>query len=56
MILIKRIMNFKEEDWKHVGFLFLNMLKQFFNGDIQESKEAFYFMRLHFTNDSQLVD
>jgi hypothetical protein len=53
--MVKRIIKFDNQDWKHVNFLFVNMIKQFVKGDFNESKEAFYFLRLHFTHDSQKV-
>lgn len=51
----KRIINFDKQDWKHVRFLFFNMIKQFFNGDLQESKEAYYWLKFHFNNDSKRI-
>jgi hypothetical protein len=53
--VIKRIFNFDKKDWKHVGFLFFNMIKQFFKGDLHESKEACYWLKFHLTYDSKRV-
>lgn len=54
--MIKRLFKFDEKDWKHVKFLFHNMFKQFFKGDLHESKEAYYWLKLHLTYDSKRID
>lgn len=55
-MMIKRILNFDKTDWKHVSFLFFNMVKQFIIMDYQESKEAWYFLKLHLMYDSNRVE
>lgn len=54
--MIKRIINFDKQDWKHVSSLFVNGIKQFFKGDLHESKEAFIWLKTHFSYDSKRVD
>lgn len=54
--MLKRILSFDKQDWKHIAFLFKNMIKQFFKGDIQESKEAFIWIKTHLSYDSERVD
>ena len=48
----KRVLNFDKQDWKHIIFLFTNMIKQWFLMDYNESKDAWIFLKLHFTHDS----
>jgi hypothetical protein len=55
MKLIKRVLSFEKHDWKHVWFLFKNMVTQFIKGDLHESKDAFMWIKIHFTYDSQKV-
>lgn len=54
--MLKRILNFDKQDWKHVRFLFGNMIKQWILMDYNESKEAWIFLKLHFTYDSKRVN
>ncbi|AEO93491.1 gp232 [Bacillus phage G] len=54
--MIRRMLNYDKKDWNHVRFLFFNMIKQFFLLDFKESKEAWYFLKLHLTHDSNRVD
>lgn len=53
--MLKRILNFDKHDWAHVRFLFFNMIKQFFKGDLHESREAYYWLKLHLTYDSKRI-
>ena len=50
--MVKRVLNFDKQDWDHVSTLFFNGIKQFLKGDVEQSREAFYFMKLHFEFDS----
>ena len=49
--MLKRIMNFDKQDWKHCLWLFGNMIKQFLLWDFKESDEAWALLKLHFTHD-----
>lgn len=51
----KRTRDFDKQDWKHVRWLFGNMIKQFIICEYGEAKEAFYFLKLHLTHDSTRV-
>jgi hypothetical protein len=42
-----QILKFKKDDWKHVGWLFRNMIYQFCIGEWGEAKEAFYWIKIH---------
>lgn len=50
--MIKRILNFDKEDWKHCWWLFRNMIKQFILMDFKESEEAWLLLKLHLSYDS----
>lgn len=54
--MIKRIIGFDEQDWKHILFLLKNGIKQFFKGDFHESKEAFIWLKTHLSYDSKRID
>lgn len=55
--MIKRALNFDRQDWKHMKFLFLNMLKQFFiELNWHEAKEAYIWMKIHLSYDSSFVE
>lgn len=55
--MIKRILNFDKQDWKHMRFLFLNTLKQFLiKFDWHETKEGIIWMKIHLTYDSTKVE
>jgi hypothetical protein len=55
MKFIKRIFCFQIHDWKHIGWLTKNMIKQFFIGDTHEAKEAWYFILIHLSYDSKKI-
>jgi len=54
--MIKRIRNFDSQDWRHVRSLTANIFVQLLKGDWAEAKDAAYWLRLHFTHDSERVD
>lgn len=54
--MIKRIFSFNKKDWKHIWWLFINMIKQALKFNFSESYEAWLFIKLHFTYDSKLVE
>lgn len=54
--MIKRVIGFDKDDWKHIRFLAVNMFKQFCKGDLLESKDAFYWILVHLTYDSKKRD
>lgn len=49
--MIKRIMNFDKKDWKHVSWLFRNMIKDFWLCNFEDSHESWLFLKLHLTHD-----
>lgn len=51
-----RILKFDKNDWKHVTWLFKNMIKQLFKGDFHEAREAFIWIKIHCTYDSKRRD
>lgn len=44
-------MNFDKKDWKHVSWLFKNMVKSFWLCNFEDSYESWLFLKLHFTHD-----
>ncbi len=52
MKTIKRIANFDKTDWKHIGWLFRNIIKQFFKGEFSESYDAWMWIKIHCSYDS----
>lgn len=54
-MVLKRLRSYDEHDWKHVRFLFWNMIKQFIIFEYGEAKDAFYFLKLHLLYDSERV-
>jgi hypothetical protein len=55
MKIIKRILNFNKDDWNHLWWLFKNMIKEFIAGNYDESVDAFYWIKIHFTYDSKRI-
>jgi hypothetical protein len=53
--LIKRILNFDKKDWKHILWLLKNSVIQLFKGNLSESKEALYWVKIHICYDSHRV-
>lgn len=54
--MFKRIIKFDKKDWLHIRFLLGNFLKQLLKCDFAESKEAFYWVKLHVFYDSKRVN
>jgi len=55
--MIKRIWNFDDGDWNHIWWIFKNMVKQFFvECDWHETKESWYFLKLHLCYDHKRID
>ena len=54
--MIKRMINFKMHDWKHVFWLFKQMVKSYLTLDYQGFAEAKFFLKLHLTCDSKLIE
>jgi hypothetical protein len=52
---MKQIKNFNKDDWKHIWWLFGNMIKQFILGNWNESKDAYYWIKIHCTYESKKV-
>lgn len=53
--MLKRILNFDKNDWKHISCLFKNMIKQFIFGDFHEAREALYWIQIHLNYDSNKI-
>ncbi|MGG5341159.1 hypothetical protein IGI58_003615 [Enterococcus sp. AZ020] len=51
--MFKRIINFKMSDWKHIWWLWKNMHIQFFKGNFSESYEAWMWILVHLSYDSE---
>lgn len=51
--MLKRIIHFKKDDWKHIGWLLKTIVKNFAKGDLNEFIEGFYFIKLHLCHDSK---
>lgn len=49
--MIKRIIRFDSQDWKHCAWLFKIMIKRFWLCEFEESYEAWLFLKLHLTHD-----
>lgn len=41
--------------WSHFWFLFKVMIRQFVLGNLPESKEAYYFLKIHMTYNSKRI-
>ncbi|MCP1459499.1 hypothetical protein J3D57_001469 [Bacillus amyloliquefaciens] len=53
--MIKRIMSFKSDDWRHIFFLLKSAAKNFFKGDFHEANDALYWIRIHLSFESNKV-
>ena len=53
--MIKRIINFKKDDWKHISWLLKTMTKNFIKGDLNGIIEGFYLIRLHLSHDCKII-
>lgn len=53
--MIKRLMKFNLNDWRHIVFLLNNAAKNIHKGDYLEAKDALYWIRIHLTYDSNKV-
>lgn len=55
--VIKRILRFNKQDWKHIGWLFKNTFIQFFvKYNWHETKEGLIFIKIHLMYDSERVE
>lgn len=41
------ILNINKQDWKHISWLFRNMVKQFCIGNVEGVKESWMWIRIH---------
>lgn len=41
------ILNFNKQDWKLISWLFKNMIKQFYVGNIEGVKESWMWIKFH---------
>lgn len=53
--MLKRIVNYNKEDWKHISFLLKNSVIQFYKGNFNDSIDALYWIKIHLTYDSTKV-
>lgn len=44
------------EDFRHVGWLFRNMIRQAWAGDFHEAREAYYWILIHLSYESKRID
>jgi hypothetical protein len=51
--IIKRVLNFDKDDWKHCHWLFRSMVKKFFILEFNDAYESWLFLKLHLTHDSK---
>ena len=51
--MLRRILNYKKSDWKHIWWLFRRMIWQWCCFDYRGYDEAKFFLKLHLTCDSQ---
>lgn len=54
--MIRRVLSFDTQDWKHVSWLFGDMCISALKLDFHEAREAYIFMKLHFTHDSTRIE
>lgn len=56
MSILKRMTRFKKHDWKHVFWLVKVIVKSWLRLDSQAYQEAKFFLKLHLTCDSELIE
>lgn len=54
--MLKRIINFDKRDWKHVWWLFTKILNGWYNGNLNQIVDAYYWIRIHLEYDSKQVN
>lgn len=55
--MVKRILGFDKQDWYHIGWLFMNMMKNLFiKFNWREAKESYIWITIHLTMNSKRVD
>lgn len=53
--MIKRIVNFKKDDWEHIRWLLKTMMINFVQGDLNGLIEGFYLIKLHISHDCKAI-
>lgn len=53
--MIKRLLKFKKQDWKHILWLTKNMIIRFLIFDFEDSYEAFLLIKVHLYYDSEII-
>lgn len=53
--MIKRVIKFDKQDWKHISFLLKNCIMQCFNLNFTNAKDALYWVKIHICYDSNKV-
>lgn len=54
--MIRRVIKFNKQDWKHCRWLFKNMIKQFLMFEFKEAQETYYWLKIHLGYDSKRID
>lgn len=54
-MMIRRILHFQTHDWKHIFWLVQQILRGYWNGDLEAMISAWFWIRFHFEYDSTLV-
>ncbi len=53
--MIKRILRYDTDDWKHIAFLIGVILKGFWQGDLSAMVDGWWFLKIHLLYDSYRV-
>ena len=53
--MIKRILRYDTDDWKHNAFLIGVILKGFWQGDLSAMVDGWWFLKIHLLYDSYRV-
>lgn len=53
--MIKRLINFNTKDWKHLGWLFKGLCKNFITCNYADFMECYYLIRLHLCHDNKII-
>jgi len=53
--MIKRVLSFDREDWRHVGYILRHMLKAIIQAEVGEVIEGYYLLKLHFNYDHKRI-
>lgn len=54
--MIKRILKFNKQDWRHIGWLLKGLIKNFIKCDYHEFMECYYLIKLHMSYDCKMKE